>query len=101
MLIQVKSMADTTAAVPSISLVALKTACSNCNLRELCMPVGLSREQLESLDALVYARKPVRNGNSLFRAGDPFRSLYAVRAGSFKTRVADGEGRDQVTGFQM
>ena len=82
-------------------MAALKTACSNCNLRELCLPVGLSRAEIESLDHLVYVRKRVGAGESLFHAGDAFRSLYAVRSGFFKTRVATADGRDQVTGFLM
>ena len=93
------SAADAPRAV--VNLAALKTACSSCSLRELCMPVGLSPEQLERLDELVYARKTVRRGESLFRSGDAFRSLYAIRSGFFKTRVAGGDGRDQVAGFHM
>src|SRR5262249_51581948 len=85
----------------AMELAQLRTACSNCNLRELCLPVGLSRAQLESLDALVYARKRIGEGESLFHSGDTFRSLYAVRSGFFKTRVTTEDGRDQVTGFQM
>src|SRR5262245_1611678 len=84
-----------------MELGALKQACSTCNLRELCLPVGLTRTQLESLDELVYARKKLAEGESLFHAGDAFRSLYAVRSGFFKTRVTTEDGRDQVTGFQM
>src|SRR5881394_675233 len=84
-----------------MELAALKTACSTCNLRELCLPVGLSRTQIESLDELVYVRKRIAEGESLFHAGDAFRSLYAVRAGFFKTRVTTADGRDQVTGFLM
>ena len=84
-----------------MELAALKTACSSCSLRELCLPVGLSRTELESLDELVYARKRIGEGESLFHAGDAFRSLYAVRSGFFKTRVTSEDGRDQVTGFQM
>ncbi|SRR6266571_215044 len=86
---------------PGVNLAHLKTACSNCNLRELCLPVGLTREQVVTLDELVYARRKVRRSECLFRAGDPFRSLYAVRTGFFKTRLATEDGRDQVTGFQM
>jgi CRP/FNR family transcriptional regulator len=37
----------------------------------------------------------------LFRSGDAFQSLYAVRTGFFKTCVTAEDGRDQVTGFQM
>ena len=82
-------------------MTALKTVCSNCTLRELCLPVGLTRAQIEDLDQLVYTRKRVGGGDSLFLAGDPFRSLYAVRSGFFKTRVTTADGRDQVTGFLM
>ena len=86
---------------PAIKLAALKTACSTCSLREMCLPMGLSRAQLELLDQLVSVRKRVRRGDSLFRAGDRFRSLYAIRSGFFKTRVSAADGRDQVTGFLM
>lgn len=85
----------------AMEMAALKVACSTCNLRELCLPVGLTRAQIESLDELVYTRKRIGEGESLFHTGDPFRSLYAIRSGFFKTRVATPDGRDQVTGFLM
>ena len=78
-----------------------KLACSSCNLRELCLPVGMSGEQLDQLDAMVATRRAVPRGDTLFRAGDAFQSLYAVRTGFFKTCVSSEDGRDQVTGFQM
>ena len=80
---------------------SFKVACSSCNLRELCLPVGLNRENLDRLDTLVATRRNVGRGDSLFRAGDAFQSLYAVRTGFFKTRLSSEDGRDQVTGFQM
>lgn len=78
-----------------------KVACSNCNLRELCLPVGLSESELERLDRLVATRRSLHRGELLFRSGDAFESLYAVRSGFFKTRVSSQDGREQVTGFQM
>ncbi len=80
---------------------AIKVACSNCNLRELCLPVGLADPDLERLDELVAKRRSVTRGDALFRTGDPFQSIYAVRTGFFKTCVSSEDGRDQVTGFQM
>jgi CRP/FNR family transcriptional regulator len=80
---------------------ALKVACSSCNLRELCLPVGLSDGELQRLDSLVESRRSLRRGESLYTVGEVFKSLYAVRTGFFKTRVAAADGRDQVTGFQM
>jgi CRP/FNR family transcriptional regulator len=46
-------------------------------------------------------RRAVPRGETLFRTGDAFQSLYAVRTGFFKTCVSSEDGRDQVTGFQM
>jgi CRP/FNR family transcriptional regulator len=79
----------------------LKIACSSCNLRELCLPVGLSEPDLEQLDHLVAMKRTVPRGQTLFRIGDPFQAVYAVRTGFFKTRISAEDGRDQVTGFQM
>lgn len=80
---------------------AIKVACSNCNLHELCMPVELSKEELDRVDHLVAARRRIKRGAMLFRTGERFTSLYAIRTGFFKTCVASEDGRDQVTGFQM
>jgi CRP/FNR family transcriptional regulator, anaerobic regulatory protein len=79
----------------------IKVACSNCNLRELCMPLGLNPEQLEKIDEIVAVRRKVKRGSTLFRNGEKFTSLYAIRTGFFKTCVGTDDGRDQVTGFQM
>jgi len=80
---------------------SIKVACSNCNLRELCMPVGLSAEQMERIDEIVATRRKIKRGSALFRNGETFTSLYAIRTGFFKTSIATEDGRDQVTGFQM
>lgn len=81
--------------------VGLKDACARCNLRELCVPGGIPAHELERLDSLVAMRRRVPRGGTLYRIGDDFRSLYAVRIGSFKTRVTHGDGLVQVTGFQV
>jgi CRP/FNR family transcriptional regulator, anaerobic regulatory protein len=84
-----------------MKLESIKVACSNCNLRELCLPVGLPEPDLDRIDELVNSRRALKRGEILFRAGDRFEALYAVRTGFFKTRVSAEDGRDQVTGFQM
>jgi CRP/FNR family transcriptional regulator len=96
-----KSAMTTPAAVVPIKTADLKVACSSCNLRELCLPVGFSDRELDRLDTMVATRRMVHRGDTLFRTGDSFESLYAVRTGFFKTRVSSEDGRDQVTGFQM
>lgn len=80
---------------------AIKVACSNCNLRELCMPVGFNVDEMKKLDEVVEKRRRVKQGEQLFASGDTFTSLYAIRTGFFKTCVTSEDGREQVTGFQM
>ena len=76
--------------------------CSQCNLREICLPYGLTRLELETIDGrLVTARRKVVRGEKLFRAGDRFDAVYAVWTGFFKTCISSTDGREQVTGFQM
>ncbi|NPC55891.1 helix-turn-helix domain-containing protein [Caenimonas soli] len=65
------------------------------------MPIGLSAAEVERLDAIVSARRKVKRGAALFRSGQRFESLYAIRTGFFKTCMASADGRDHVTGFQM
>ena len=65
------------------------------------MPMGLSKEELDLIDGMVAARRTIKRGSLLFRNGEKFTSLYAIRTGFFKTCVASEDGRDQVTGFQM
>lgn len=65
------------------------------------MPVGLSDAEFAKLDELVSTRRSLRKGDALFRHGDAFTSIFAIRSGTFKTRVNTPDGRDQVTGFQM
>lgn len=65
------------------------------------MPVGLNEQQLQRIDEFVATRRKVKRGTTLFRNGEAFTSLYAIRTGFFKTCVATEDGRDQVTGFQM
>jgi len=65
------------------------------------MPLALNEQQLQRIDDIVATRRKVKRGGTLFRNGETFTSLFAIRSGFFKTCVATEDGRDQVTGFQM
>ncbi len=65
------------------------------------MPLGLTPDELDRVDEVVAARRKVKRGTTLFRTGERFTSLFAIRTGFFKTSVVSEDGKDQVTGFQM
>ncbi len=84
-----------------ISIHELRTHCNNCNMRELCLPVGLDREGLGQLDAVITSRTRFRKGETIYRIGDVFTALYALRVGSCKTTILAEDGREQITGYHM
>jgi CRP/FNR family transcriptional regulator len=83
------------------SVARVQTRCSTCNLREICLPCGLTGRDAERVEEAIYTRRRVKRGESLYRSGDDFSSLYAVRSGFFKSTVMLDDGREQVTGFHM
>ena len=97
-----RAPAAAAAAPESGKIAQCGTQCSSCNLRALCTPCcGLSRLEMEVADRLVFSRLRLRRGEALYRSGDRFTSLYAVRNGFFKSTALLENGRDQVTGFSM
>ena len=79
----------------------LSSGCTTCNLRALCLPSGLGEAEAELLDTLMFARRRVRVDDILYREGEPFSFIYAVRSGTFKSTLARADGREQVTGFSI
>jgi CRP/FNR family transcriptional regulator, anaerobic regulatory protein len=75
--------------------------CSTCAMQSLCMPSDLSAPELARLDSMISTSRQIKRGEALYRAGDAFRSVYAVRAGCFKTVIMHRDGQEQVTGFHL
>jgi CRP/FNR family transcriptional regulator len=79
----------------------LTTLCSSCHLKDLCLPCGMSAPTLERLDGLHFGRRRLKAGQPLYRAGEAFQFIYAVRSGTFKSSLVVADGREQVSGFSM
>ena len=73
--------------------------CSTCAFSTACLDSGYDKSQLRDLHVLVEHTGPFREGEHLFREGDAFNAIAAVRAGTVKTYVTDASGREQVQGF--
>ncbi len=75
--------------------------CKDCSLATLCLPLSLDLKDLDALDSIVKRGRPLKKGEFLFRQGDPFISVYAVRSGSLKTFSVSDCGEEQITGFHL
>ena len=73
--------------------------CSTCAFSDACLSQGLDKASLAELHVLVEHIGPFAEGQHIFREGEEFTAIAAVRAGTVKTYVMDADGREQVLGF--
>lgn len=76
-------------------------SCSSCRLSDLCLPISLNKSEIMQLDEIIERNRPLRKGEHLYRQRDEFRSVYAVRSGSFKSYLLGPDGQSRVTGFYL
>ena len=77
------------------------TFCSTCAFSQACMAEGMDKAALQDLHVLVDHVGPFHAGEHVFREGDDFEAIAAVRAGTVKTYVIDRDGREHVLGFHL
>jgi CRP/FNR family transcriptional regulator len=76
-----------------------QVSCGNCRLSSICLPLALESDDIQQLDDIIQRSKPLQKGQHLYREGDDFQSVYAVRSGTLKAYKTTDDGREQVTGF--
>ncbi len=76
-------------------------ACSQCSLVDLCLPMGLDQSELIQLEQLIQQSQRYHEADFLFRQGDTFQAIYAVRSGTFKSYTIDQEGNEHILGFHL
>ena len=77
------------------------TFCSTCAFSRACLSQGMDKASLRDLHMLVEHVGPLHAGDHVFREGDPFEAIAAVRAGTVKTYTIDRDGREHVLGFHL
>ena len=73
--------------------------CGNCRLNSICLPLALESDDVKQLDDIIQRSKPLQKNQHLYREGDEFQSVFAVRSGTLKAYKTTDDGREQVTGF--
>lgn len=88
-------------AIDAASPILPKISCQQCSISQLCLPVSLAEAEVEHLDSIIKRNRPLQRGEHLFRAGETFQSLFAIRTGSLKTYTVSPDGEEQITGFHL
>src|SRR5690606_29880466 len=77
------------------------TRCSTCMLSEICLLLGMARNDISRLDELIKERIRLQKDKALFHLGDKTEAVYGIRSGSIKTQLEDASGQVQITGFLL
>lgn len=75
--------------------------CQDCSISQLCIPFTLNESELNVLDSIIERKKPIQKGETLFKAGDELKSLFAIRSGTVKSYTITEQGDEQITGFHL
>ncbi len=75
--------------------------CQRCSLDAMCELLGYDEGDVYLPEGTLLRRQSVARGETIFRSGDPFRSFFAVKSGSFKTIVTPAHGEEKVIGFHF
>jgi CRP/FNR family transcriptional regulator len=61
----------------------------------------LADSEIEHLDNIVQRKRVLKKGDFLFKAGDTFEAIHAIRSGSLKSYTISPDGIEQLTGFHL
>jgi CRP/FNR family transcriptional regulator len=67
----------------------------------MCLASGVQSGRLVEFEQLVRVKHRIVKGSPLYRAGDSFKSLYALRSGSFKQVATCRSGDEKVTALYL
>lgn len=76
-------------------------SCSHCAISQLCLPVGVSQQELAQLEALINQAKVYHAGDYAHRQGDEFNKLYAIKSGTLKSVRVDEFGNEHIVAFHL
>ena len=94
-------MTSTTISAVRIQSGGCAIHCQECSISTLCIPFTLNNQELDQLDNIIERKKPIQKSQIMSKAGDPLRSLYAIRSGTIKTYTISETGEEQITSFHL
>lgn len=77
-------------------MVHSQVSCVNCSLDNICLPRGLSQCEINNISKVIKARKTLQRGDFIYREGDNFRGILAIKSGSAKLIANDPHGNEHI-----
>ncbi len=73
-----------------------EVSCKNCSLDTICLPRGLSQQEVENLNNVVKNSSVLQQGEYIYRQGDPFKGIVAIKSGMAKLVSGDDQGNEHI-----
>jgi CRP/FNR family transcriptional regulator len=73
-----------------------EVTCKHCGFGSICLPRGLTQREIEELEGVVHRRRVLHKGEFLFRSGETFRGLIAIKSGMAKLIFQDEQTQEHI-----
>ena len=73
-----------------------QVSCTNCNLDAICLPRGLSAQEVEDLSIVVNNNSILQRGEFIYRQGEDFKGIIAIKSGVAKLLSCDEQGNEHI-----
>jgi len=83
------------------SLIQKSISCESCSLNNVCLPNGLSEEEISQLEISVDKTIKIKKKDALYKSMDKTNGIYAIKSGAIKTSISNEDGQEQVLEFHL
>lgn len=73
-----------------------QVSCENCNLDAICLPRGLSKQEVKNLSGVIKSNSVLQQGEYIYRQGDRFKGIVAIKSGTAKLVSNDNHGNEHI-----
>jgi len=86
---------------PTNTLTQKAISCESCSLNPVCLPSGLTADELIQLEKSIDKTMKIKKKEAVFKTNQPSDGIYAVKSGAVKTSIANSDGQEQVLEFHL
>jgi len=86
---------------PPNNLIQKTISCDSCSLNTICLPNGLTEDELDQLEVLIDKTVKIKKKEPLYLSTEDSKGIYAIKSGAIKTSIANSEGLEQVLEFHL
>lgn len=79
----------------------MQIACHNCHLSRICIPCGMNSAEVAALSDTMRRNRMLNKGDAIYRAGDTFSGIVALRSGTAKLVHIDRSGNEAVISLML